>query len=348
VGEALAPQQTRMPYRADLDGLRAVAVLLVIASHAGIPVAIGGGDAGVTGFFVLSGYLITRRLLDERSETGQINLARFYGRRVIRLGPALLALIAFAAIGGFFLVLPSEWGLGVLTCLGYVSNWVQVLGHQISPLGHTWSLAIEEQFYLVWPLLMLALPRRRLIWVATFGIAIGSAVRTLAGGDFEYFSTVTRGDAILVGCLAALLAVRLPTWAGPMGIALLIAVAWVNVDHDVSIPIAMVAAALVVTSEWAALGFLASVGRRSYGLYLWNYPMQLFFGPLGIPMTFAAAELSYRLIELPISRWQTSRRHRSRFVLAGSDSREANVPSTLVVDFLNGPHHQLNTEPIVN
>jgi peptidoglycan/LPS O-acetylase OafA/YrhL len=348
VGDALALQSSRIAYRADLDGLRAVAVLLVIASHAGIPVAIGGGDAGVTAFFVLSGYLITRRLVDEGIETGRIDLAKFYRRRVIRLGPALLALMAFAAIAGFFLGLPSEWGLGVLTCLGYVSNWVQVIGHQISPLGHTWSLAIEEQFYLVWPLLMLLVPRRQLIWIAILGIALGSAIRTLAGGDFEYFSTVTRGDAILVGCLVALFAVRLPTWASPMGIAMLMAVACLNLDHDVSIPLSMVAGALVVTSKWGPLGFLASVGRRSYGLYLWNYPMQLFFGPLGIPMTFAAAELSYRLIELPISRWQTSRRHRSRFVLAGSDSREANVPSTLVVDLLNGPHHQLNAEPIVN
>jgi peptidoglycan/LPS O-acetylase OafA/YrhL len=133
-----------------------------------------------------------------------------------------------------------------------------------------------------------------------------------------------------------------------MGIALLIAAAWVNVGHDVSIPLSMVAGALVVTSEWAPLGFLASVGRRSYGLYLWNYPTQLFFGPLGVPMTFVAAELSYRLIELPISRWQTSRRHHPRLVLAGRNARQPNAPSALVVDLLNSPHHQLNAEPIVN
>jgi peptidoglycan/LPS O-acetylase OafA/YrhL len=286
--------------------------------------------------------------MEERDETGRVDLAKFYRRRVIRLGPALLALMAFAALAGYALALPSEWGLGVLTCLAYISNWVQALGHQISPLGHTWSLAIEEQFYLVWPLLMLVLGRRWLIWVAVGGIILGSVMRTVSGGDFEYFSTLTRGDAILVGCLGAMLAIRLPAWASPLGIGLLIAVAWMNVDHDVSIPLAMAGGLLVVSSNWAPLGVLASIGRRSYGLYLWNYPMQIFFGPLGIPMTFAAAELSYRLIELPVSRWQTSRHRRATVVLAGSDYRLANAPGGLVVDILHSLDHQLDTEPVMN
>jgi peptidoglycan/LPS O-acetylase OafA/YrhL len=293
-----------LAYRPDLDGLRAIAVALVMLSHAHIPWSNYGGDAGVTAFFVLSGYLITR-LLEKQRSRGRLSILAFYKRRIVRLGPALLGVLGFVFVLGSVLTLPSQWQLGILSCLAYVSNWVQVQGINISPLGHTWSLAIEEQFYLVWPVLIALLPRRRLIAVAIAGIVIGSLVRTVAVGPFEYFSTITRGDAILLGCLIALTGVRLPAWSAVVGVIGLVVITLVNLGHDFAVPGAMIAAALIVASHWAPLGVLAPIGRRAYSLYLWNLPMTVLFGPiLGVPMTVISAELSFRLLEVPVvKRW---------------------------------------------
>jgi peptidoglycan/LPS O-acetylase OafA/YrhL len=119
----------RMPYRSDLDGLRGLAVLLVMATHAGFPWANNGGDVGVTAFFVLSGFLITRLMTIERSGTGSVDLGAFYRRRFWRLGPPLVMLLVATVAIGVATDLPNEWALGVATCIAYVSNWVQVLGH---------------------------------------------------------------------------------------------------------------------------------------------------------------------------------------------------------------------------
>jgi peptidoglycan/LPS O-acetylase OafA/YrhL len=298
-------------YRPDLDGLRAVAVLLVIATHAHLPWTNNGGDAGVTAFFVLSGYLITRLLIEERERTGRTDLAAFYRRRAVRLGPALFLVLAFVALAASLVTWPGAWQVGVASCLIYVSNWIQVVGVQIDPLGHTWSLAIEEQFYFVWPALLLLLGRRRVMWLAVFGIVAGSVIRTLSDGTFEYFSTATRGDAILFGCVLALAGVRLPAWAGGFGIAVLVGVAYLNQSHDLTIPVSMLSAGLVVTSEWRPLGRLAAVGRRAYGLYLWNWPLAILFGPFGAVLTFVTAEASYRLVERPLMRRLSRARPRS-------------------------------------
>jgi peptidoglycan/LPS O-acetylase OafA/YrhL len=137
---------TAKAYRPDLDGLRAIAVGLVILTHASWPWVNNGGDAGVTAFFVLSGYLITNLLLGQLETRGRVDIVGFYRRRVIRLAPALLGLLAFTLMLGVIVGLRSDWQLGLVSCLVYVSNWVQVAGFNIDPLGHTWSLAIEEQF----------------------------------------------------------------------------------------------------------------------------------------------------------------------------------------------------------
>jgi peptidoglycan/LPS O-acetylase OafA/YrhL len=296
------PINERLGYRPDLDGLRAISILLVILTHAHLPWTIDGGDTGVTAFFVLSGYLITRLLLEERARTGRIDLKAFYLRRILRLGPAMILLVAFVAIASIVVAWPGNWEFGIASCLLYVSNWVQVLGIQIDPLGHTWSLAIEEQFYVLWPTLLVLVAPRRLLWIAIIGVVAGTIARTISDGTFEYFSTVTRGDAILVGCAFAIGRVRLPSWAGVAGVAVLIVASCLNQSHDVTIPAAMLAAGLVVVSEWRPLGVLAPIGRRAYGLYLWNWPLTILFGPLAAILTFPAAELSYRLIERPIMR----------------------------------------------
>jgi peptidoglycan/LPS O-acetylase OafA/YrhL len=291
----------RLAYRPDLDGLRAIAVGLVILSHARLAVFANGGDVGVTVFFVLSGWLITILLLAEREQTGRIDLPAFYGRRVRRLGPALLLLLivvfALDVVGGWPTI-----ALSIGSTLFYVSNWVQATGTSVGFLGHTWSLSIEEQFYLVWPSVLIVLGARRAGVIAAALVILITIVRIPADGPFEYFSTFTRGDAVLVGCALAVARVRLPAWTAIIGIGSILVLACVSLPHDIGIPLVILAAAAVVCSGWRPLGRLAPMGKRAYGLYLWNWPLAILFGPLAIPLTFVAAETSWRLVELPINR----------------------------------------------
>jgi peptidoglycan/LPS O-acetylase OafA/YrhL len=294
-------------YRADLDGLRAIAIGLVILAHGHFAWVDNGGDAGVTAFFVLSGYLITNLLVDRRARQGRIDVLAFYRRRVVRLAPALLGLLAFTlAFGLAFGWGASSWQVGLLSCLVYVSNWVQVGGFNIDPLGHTWSLAIEEQFYLVWPALLI-LFRGRLLTVAVAGIVAASVIRLVSTGPLEYFSTITRADAILVGCVMALTRPRWPTSIAAAGLVVLVAVAMLipPPDHDVAIPAAMLATAAVIGGRLEPLGRLAPVGLRAYSLYLWNWPMTILFGstaPIALLLTILAGEVSFRLLEAPVLR----------------------------------------------
>jgi peptidoglycan/LPS O-acetylase OafA/YrhL len=293
-----------VPYRADLDGLRAIAVGLVILTHAKWPWVNNGGDAGVTAFFVLSGYLITNLLIAQGERRGRIEILGFYRRRIVRLAPALLGLLAFTLVFGLAIGWVGSWQVGILSCLAYVSNWVQVGGVNIDPLRHTWSLAIEEQFYLVWPALVILL-RARLLTVAVAGILAASVLRVVATGPLEYFSTITRADAILVGCVLALTRPRWPTWVAAAGLVALVAVALLNPVHDVAIPAAMLATAGVIGGRLASLGRLAPIGLRAYSLYLWNWPMTILFGAIGAVaplLTILVGEVSFRLFEAPVLR----------------------------------------------
>jgi peptidoglycan/LPS O-acetylase OafA/YrhL len=290
-------------YRADLDGLRAIAVVMVMLTHAKWPVPNDGGVAGVTAFFVLSGYLITNLLVDQRARRGRIDVLGFYRRRVVRLAPALLGLLAFTLLFGMAIGWgSSHWQGGLLSCLLYVSNWVQVADISIDPLGHTWSLAIEEQFYLLWPALLILL-RGRILAFAVVGIVVGSVLRVVATGPLEYFSTITRADAILVGCVVALARPRWPTLTAVAGIAGLVAVTFLNPSHDIGIPAAMLATAAIIAGRFEPLGHLAPIGLRAYSLYLWNWPMTILFGAFGLLaplMTVLAGEASFRLLEAPV------------------------------------------------
>jgi peptidoglycan/LPS O-acetylase OafA/YrhL len=176
-----------------LDGLRGVAVLAVMAFHAGLGWA-AGGLLGVDVFFVLSGFLVTSILLGEHARTGTLALRRFWARRARRLLPALFVLLlgicayAWWVSGG---VAPAQLRGDALSTLGYVANWHYIATGQdyfvryggLSPLLHTWSLAVEEQFYLVWPLVALVVlkraGRRGLGWVA--GIVGASSAAVCAG-----------------------------------------------------------------------------------------------------------------------------------------------------------------------
>jgi peptidoglycan/LPS O-acetylase OafA/YrhL len=299
-----------MRYRPDLDGLRAVAVLLVLAGHASWPVPNDGGTVGVTAFFVLSGYLITGLLIAERDRTGRVVLADFYRRRARRLVPTLVVVIvacSLLTLGGSWQ--PAPMLTGAVAALTWATNWFST-SVDPGPLGHTWSLAIEGQFYLVWAPIIAFMPRRAR-FIALLGIAVAVLARLLVFDPVTaYFATATRMDALFVGCLCALLGIRLHRRAGVIGVLVILAAAMLagRVSDQIVLPVAIAGAAIICTSEWTSIGVLSPIGRRAYGLYLWNWPMVLLFpsGP-AVVMTFATAELSHRLVE---RRWLRPRSSR--------------------------------------
>jgi len=135
------------------------------------------------------------------------------------------------------------------------------------------------------------------------GIVVASAIRLVATGPLEYFSTVTRADAILVGCVVALVRPRWPSSVAVAGVVALVIVALLDPVHDIAIPVAMVATAAVIGGRFEPLGVLAPLGLRAYSLYLWNWPMTLLFGSIGAIaplLTFVVGEISYRLLEAPV------------------------------------------------
>jgi len=242
----LGQQGSELAYRPALDGLRGVAVLAVLLYHGGVGWA-GGGFLGVEAFFVLSGYLITSLLLAEWERDGTVHLGNFWARRARRLLPALFCLVVVTsiyeiAVGPGHAV--PDFGADALATLLYVGNWHQIWTGNgyfaqaalVSPLQHTWSLAIEEQFYLLWPLVVLGMLSRlrrrppgdlaaeaerlsaRRLWpllVLAVAGALCSCVETAvlygngAGVNRVYYGTDTRAEGLLVGAaLATALAIR--------------------------------------------------------------------------------------------------------------------------------------------
>ena len=303
-----------------LDGLRALAVVAVIAYHLGLGWA-GGGYLGVDLFFVLSGYLITGLLLEERGRTGTIRLGAFWARRARRLLPALLlvlgAIALYAALGGPGVNRGALRGDG-LAALFYAANWHFIAGHSTyfaqfttpSPLEHTWSLAIEEQFYLLWPLLLLVLLRaggrrwRPLAVTVTAVVAVASAtaMALLSAGNVDvtraYFGTDTRAFELMAGALAAMAvsgrgapgrrATQVLRMAGPLALAALVT-GWCVLGgpprwmfHGGFVVAAALGALVVLSVSCDARGPFGRalswrpvvwVGAISYGLYLWHWPV---------------------------------------------------------------------------
>jgi peptidoglycan/LPS O-acetylase OafA/YrhL len=223
--EQRSPEQgARVPrYLPALDGLRALAVLSVIAFHAELP-RFNGGFLGVEVFFVVSGYLITSLLLDEREKTGRVSLARFWLRRARRLLPALFVLL-LATLTLSLTVAPDSLATtrtDSAAALLYVSNWWQVV-HQHSYfmsvdrpplLLHLWSLSVEEQFYLIWPLAVALFGRAAKRWVLPVAL-LGAAASALSmAWSFDpsadptriYVGSDTRSSGLLIGAALAVLA----------------------------------------------------------------------------------------------------------------------------------------------
>jgi len=300
-----------------LDGVRGVAVLLVVVVHLkllfpygvtgwdSVDTFIDGGILGVDLFFVLSGFLITALLLRELDATNWVRFGAFYARRALRLLPALYLLLAVHAV--VVTVTHGSWAVEYKSILGavlYVNNWQQVWWRETatSPdLIHLWSLAIEEQFYLIWPALLVGfLGLRRS--ATTVAIVLVSAIVAIAlwkahlygNGDLFRLSiairTDTRADALLVGALAASLWVRRATplgmnglgWAGLAvgGLCIWSFDGLRRVEYHGGLTLFAVAGAVVILAlvegRWPARTFfewapLRAVGRVSYGIYLWHY-----------------------------------------------------------------------------
>jgi peptidoglycan/LPS O-acetylase OafA/YrhL len=344
------PRSAALAHVEALDGLRGVGVAAVLLFHG--TTSAPGGYLGVDLFFVLSGFLITTLLVRERASTGGIDLVAFWARRARRLLPAMLlvvaAVVAMASAGA--LEAGEALRGDAVATLTYWANWRFVAEgtdyfaafRAPSPLQHAWSLAIEEQWYLVWPpIVMLVLPRlsRRAVVIGVAGLAVASALAMVAlSGDATraYYGTDARVQALLVGALAALLVDRRPVTDGRSGrtVALAGAVAAIPVaamlwQADGSATwmyrggfsaFALLSAVVVVAATVPGgpvaralrLPPLTALGRISYGLYLWHWPLNLWLTPdrtgLGGWPLFAVrtgaalvvATTSYHLVEQPI------------------------------------------------
>lgn len=289
----------RLAYRPELDAIRGVAVLLVLVQHFGLLGRDGGraGQIGVTLFFVLSGYLITGLLLAERRRSGTVSLRRFYVRRARRLWPALIFVVAVA------------WAFGLpgnpLVALTYTSNIYIDLGGDLGAYTHTWTLAMEEQFYLVWPAAFLLLSR----WRRALPVVVIAALALFALMPGMY---LPRNISLLAGVLLALRPSRIPRWAGAIGwVGVLLLGLTAGATDGVTIAAATLAAVLVVAVPgpiaWRPLVY---IGTISYAVYLWSYPIAVlvptstvYWGPtlFGLGLTITMAMVSARFVE---RRWR--------------------------------------------
>jgi peptidoglycan/LPS O-acetylase OafA/YrhL len=361
-------------YQPSLDGLRAVSVIAVLLYHAGFD-SFQGGFLGVEVFFVISGFLITSLLLEEREKYGRVSLRSFWARRAKRLLPALVAVIvataAWAAVFGSAQQQSSlrrELPWSVL----YVNNWGQILGDTPyfaegeSLTRHLWSLAVEEQWYLIWPLVFVLLTRRLVIsptyrWRGLFvamlaacsvihmvivesgsGALLSSPIGLFDGVDrinFLYLSTTTRVGGLLLGAAAALIwrpwkSIRPSSRligpaleAGGAASLVILGIAFVTANltsgyvYQWLLPIVSVCSMVLAVSvthpdasmvrSLLAHPVLVAVGTRSYGIYLWSWPISVIVGAtdgsitafmIAMAITAAVSELSFRFLETPVRR----------------------------------------------
>lgn len=329
-------------YRPDIDGLRALAVLPVLLYHAHVP-GFGGGFIGVDIFFVISGYLITG-IIAREIDAGDFSILKFYERRARRILPALFAVIAVVLIGASWLYLPGDFeGVprSALAALGFLANvWLFMesgyfqAAAETMPLLHTWSLGVEEQFYIIFPILLIAIARTAPRWRlrAVIALTIGSfiwAVAKQADTDsFAFYLLPPRAWELMVGSLLALgvAPVIKNRWINEaLCAAALIAIIGATLFYSkdtifpgvTALPPVLGAAILIHCAKGTVTGRLLSmrgpvaIGLISYSLYLWHWPLIVFTqyaqdAPLSgwqpaavIAASLVAAWASWRFIERP-------------------------------------------------
>lgn len=333
-----------LKYRSDVDGLRAVAVIPVVLFHIGIST---GGFVGVDIFFVISGFLITSLIVQEQA-AGAFSIAGFYERRVRRIAPALLLVLATFLVLSIFALAPSDrenLGKTTLYALASISNVYFTFalnyferGADAQPLLHTWSLGVEEQFYLIFPLLVIFLARRRISMAAVFWglFAISLAISTYGAFNDSaaaFYLLPSRAWELLTGSLLAIGVVPLVTsrlWREALGLVGLALVAGSILLINTVTPFpglaalapCLGAAALIhagasgpnIASRLLSLKPMIAVGLISYSLYLWHWPILTFqrmgwtffpydskigTGMVVIGLSFLASWLTWRFVEQP-------------------------------------------------
>ena len=323
--------------------MRAVAVLFVVGFHY-FPSVFRGGFVGVDVFFVISGFLITG-LIHQDVAAGKFSIAEFYGRRIRRIFPALILVLLVSLGVGFLFMLPDAYrtlGLNTAASAGFVANIALYLQQdyfapsaELNPLLHIWSLGVEEQFYLVWPLVLVALARRRAAIPVAIALTVlsftGNVVQTASDPVASFFLPFSRFWELGAGAILALLQVRAGhsvrgrEWMGWGGL-LLLALAMVAIDRDRAFPgwWALVPVAgtvlLIASGEKARANrfflnhrTLVYIGLISYPLYLWHWPLLVFARIIrfqneptilmSIGLILAAgvlAHLTYKFVERPL------------------------------------------------
>jgi peptidoglycan/LPS O-acetylase OafA/YrhL len=352
--------QPHMGYEPSLDGIRAFSVIAVMLYHANIA-WLPGGFLGVEVFFVVSGFLITSLLIEERESTQRIDLKQFWIRRARRLLPALVVMLSATAFYVAFYATDSapDFRRDVLPSLGYFSNWWQIFAvdtpyfaaSSLPVLRHLWSLAVEEQWYLMWPLLFTFVFGAKwmrpkvsgiLLLVCSAAIMIATALRFVQDDEtrtnFLYLSTVTRSSGLLLGAAVALLwrpwrkISPLSWWKSSVADALAIVsisvigvlMATVHVSdarlYQGGLAATTVASAVIIAvvmrphglfvKKFFSQNFFVEIGRRSYGLYLWHWPIFVVAHArdsgtrlaVALALTIIINEFVYQFVEIPTRR----------------------------------------------
>jgi peptidoglycan/LPS O-acetylase OafA/YrhL len=363
-------------YRPDIDGLRAIAVVPVVFYHYGIP-AFGGGYVGVDIFFVISGFLITS-LIHAEMRDERFSIIRFYERRVRRILPALFALLAIVTVLALIILFPRDlrqYASSLIATALFASNFEfwQRAGYfdtaaHLKPLLHTWSLAVEEQFYFVWPAILFAAER----WARPYLFAVvcvilvlslGESVREVATAPTAAFYLLpSRMWELMLGATLAVGGLRAPANAligNAIAWLALILIGWSVCTYTADTPFPGLAAILpclgaalliyigdnrdVLVSKLLGTGPFVLVGLVSYSLYLWHWPIYVFAryclsAPLNaaetaslILLSVALAWLSYRFVEQPFRRRKSLFTGRRLFAMAGSAMAVSIVLGTAVV-----------------